>query len=361
MSSYQSRQVSAFRLGTEDIPRRQRFDAMREIIRPLYDALPLSSGPSAGMAFAAYVLDDVAVNRSTFDGHRLARGPEHLRQHDTDHIAARLYVRGRTAGVIGDLPLVMAAGSITLFDRRYEMHGSAEPGTVYGCMLPRDRIDTRVFDRTPALTWAVTSPQGRLLTNALLATWRALPRARPEDAAALAAGLIGLVNGLLSARPEAEQEEARERAALTAMQAFIEKRLHDRNLDVAILCQTFACSRARLYPCSGPAAASSITSEIAACNGVWTSCCERLGPSVGSAPWPPPGGSTIPATSTACSRRASGWRHPTSSRAGATPAPSQACRSPIDRAWRSQSCIAGSPGSSCGLSVGCPFGPDRGS
>jgi len=226
---------------------------MREIVRPLYDVLPANDEPSDGMSFASYGLNDVAVNRATFDRYRLARGARHLRKGETDHIAVRLYVRGRTTAVCGDLPVVMVAGSVTLFDRRYAMHGLAEPGLVYGCLLPRHKIDTSVFNRAPAITWPVTSPQGQLLSNALLTTWRALPRTRAADAEALAAGLIGLVNGLLPA--QVRQEALPDEATLAAMQSFIERHLHEPDLDAAALCRTFACSRARLYrlfrPCGG--------------------------------------------------------------------------------------------------------------
>ena len=77
--------------------------------------------------------------------------------------------------------------------------------------------------------------------------WAELPGGRAEDAKALAAGITGLINGLLTARPNDEAQRTINQATLAATQAFIKRHLHVRNLDAATLCRTFACSRARLY------------------------------------------------------------------------------------------------------------------
>jgi AraC-like DNA-binding protein len=179
--------------------------------------------------------------------HTIDRGPRHLRSGDTDHVTLRVYARGRMAMDIGKLPVVLAPGAVSLFDRRYPMRGHATEQTSLSCMIPRERLDTRRWDRAPALMWSCNAPEGRLLGNALQTVWAELPRARAEDAKAVAAGIAGLINGLLSARPDEEARRRINHAMLATMQAFIERHLDDLALDPATLCRTFACSRARLY------------------------------------------------------------------------------------------------------------------
>jgi AraC-like DNA-binding protein len=187
------------------------------------------------------------LSESTAGAHRLERGPRHLRRGDTDHITLRAYTRGRAIMGISDQSLALAPGTIALLDRRYPTRGHAVESTHISCVIPRDRIDTRPFDRAPALARPLDSPEGRLLGSALLALWAELPRARAEEAKGLAAGLTGLINGLLSARPDEIERRAFDETTLAAMEAFIKRHLHDLDLDAATLCRTFACSRARLY------------------------------------------------------------------------------------------------------------------
>jgi AraC-like DNA-binding protein len=239
--------VPAFRLGPAEIARNQGFEAWHEVTRPLYDTAPLAAEPQFETRLEAYLLDDLVMNRCRFGPHSLARRHHHLRSDDSDHLASRLYTRGQTVQTAGERVVAMAPGAITLVDRRHEMRGRSAAADVIGALIPRRRIDTGWFDKSPAMIWSTDSPQGRLLASATLALWAELPQARAADAAALAAGFTGLISGLLAPRPDAEQRAALDRATLPAMQQFVERHLNDPELDATMLCRAFNCSRARLY------------------------------------------------------------------------------------------------------------------
>jgi len=215
--------------------------------RPFIDTTPRADERRFGFHYEAYALDGLVVCDTATGAHTIDRGRRHLRSGDTDHVTLRVYTRGRMVMDIGKMPVVLAPGAVSLFDRRYPMRGHATEHRALSCMIPRERLDTRRFDRAPALMWSCNAPEGRLLGSALQTLWAELPRARAEDAKGLAAGVAGLINGLLSARPDEEARRSVNQATLAAIQGFIERHLDDLDLDAATLCRTFACSRARLY------------------------------------------------------------------------------------------------------------------
>jgi len=247
VSDRNSQPTPNIRLGRGEVPERLRFEAWREMARPFIDTTPRADERRFEFHYEAYALDGLVVCDTATGAHTIDRGPRHLRSGDTDHVTLRVYTRGRMVMDIGKMPVALAPGAVSLFDRRYGMHGYATDHRAISCMIPRERLDTRPFDRAPALMWSCNAPEGRLLGNALQTLWADLPRARAEAAKGLAAGVTGLINGLLSARPDDEARRSINQATLSAMQAFIKRHLHDRNLDAAILCRTFACLRARLY------------------------------------------------------------------------------------------------------------------
>lgn len=239
--------LPSFRLGPAELPQDLRFEAWHEITRPLYDTAPIAPERWSEASVDVYRLDDVVMNRCRFGPHTLARRRHHLRADDSDHFALRLYTRGQTVQTAAERIVAMAPGAITLVDRRHEMRGRSTAADVIGALIPRRRIDSRWFERAPVMIWSTGSAPGRVLASAALKLWAELPRARAADAAALAAGFTGLINGLLTTRPDEEQRAALDRATLPAMQQFIERHLHDPELGTAMLCRTFHCSRARLY------------------------------------------------------------------------------------------------------------------
>jgi AraC-like DNA-binding protein len=239
--------LPSYRLEQAEIPRGQGFEAWHELTRPLYDTTPLTAERDFRTSVEVYLLDDVVMNRCRFGPHTLARRRHHLRADDSDHFALRVYTRGQTIQTAGERVVAMAPGAITLVDRRHEMLGRSAAADVIGALIPRRRIDTCWFERAPAMIWSTGSAPGRVLASAALNLWAELPRARAADAAALAAGFTGLINGLLTSRPEAERRAALDKATLSAMLHFIERRLDDPDLGAETLCRAFNCSRARLY------------------------------------------------------------------------------------------------------------------
>jgi len=239
--------LAAVRLEVDDLPREHRFAAFREATRPVFDSVPLGDERLFDFSAEAYWLGDVLPLRMAYGPHVRIRSSRQARTDATEQIAVRFHLHGRTAMRVGDYPAVIGTDQVYLYDVRHEMRFEVSAGETLGVGIPYRRLDLAPFKQTPVIVWPVASPKGRILTNAVMTLWHELPGLPSEEAEDLAAGLTGLINGLLASRRTPEEQRTVERAALAAMLAHIDRHLHDLSLDAAALCRRFNCSRSHLY------------------------------------------------------------------------------------------------------------------
>jgi AraC-like DNA-binding protein len=143
----------------------------------------------------------------------------------------------------------MAADRICLQDWAHPYVTVAQSAEQFGVMIPRHRIVARdwVYERQPTMTWMLDSPQGRVLANAWMTLWQSLPHASAADAPTLAAGFLGLLNGLISPGPRDFEDPAMKQAMLPAMKRFLDSRLPDPELGIDHVVQAFRCSRSTAF------------------------------------------------------------------------------------------------------------------
>ena len=238
------------RLGTEQIPLAQRFDAWHEASAPLFDTTCLGDPGTFDAGATCYLVDALVFTRVHFGRMRFNRGAAHLSDGESDCITVQYYRSGSITGRLDDgTPLHMAPDRISVQDFAYAYTGTGETTENFGVVIPRRLLTghDRIYRYSPMFSWSLDSPQGRLLTSSLAAIWRDLPLATRSQSRAIASGFVGLLNGLLSAKPAMEDRGALENAALRAMQDYLRANLLRLDLDVADLCREFHCSRATLY------------------------------------------------------------------------------------------------------------------
>jgi AraC-like DNA-binding protein len=239
------------RLGAEQIPLAQRFDAWHEASAPLFDTTCLGDPGRFDAGATCYLVDSLVFTRVHFGRMRFCRGAAHLSSDgDSDCITVQYYRTGSITGRLDDgTPLHMAPDRISVQDFAYAYTGVGETTENLGVVIPRRLLTghDRVYRYSPMFSWSLDSPQGRLLTSSLAAIWRDLPLATQPQSRAIASGFVGLLNGLLSAKPTMEHRGAMENAGLRAMQDYLRANLLRPDLGVADLCREFHCSRATLY------------------------------------------------------------------------------------------------------------------
>lgn len=83
-----------------------------------------------------------------------------------------------------------------------------------------------------------------MLALAIHALFQQAAEARAEEATVLAAGFVGLVNGLLASQPSPEDSEAVATATARAMKIWLRANLQRPGIGADDLCRHFRCSRA---------------------------------------------------------------------------------------------------------------------
>jgi len=225
------------------------FEQWHEVCRPVFEVEPLGALRSFRAGFEFYEVDGLVFNRTQYAAASYHRTPRHVSAGGSEFFTLQLLLRGREVGESNGNPLLMAPDRIVLRDWSQPHHSFSEAAEQVSVIIPHDRISTRdqLHDREPAASWSVQSPQGMMLANALMSIWRSLPHASASDAPALSSGLLGLINGLLSAKPAPTESRQMQQAILAAMKSFLRQRLWDENLSVDHLLRAFHQSRPTIY------------------------------------------------------------------------------------------------------------------
>ncbi|MCG8526138.1 MAG: helix-turn-helix domain-containing protein, partial [Opitutales bacterium] len=179
-----------------------------------------------------------------------ARDQRRAKQGEADCITLQLPIGGGVErGVTIDQPFTMASDRISVRDWSHPFDTVSQQLEQLALMIPRERVIARDFlhERQPVITWGLRTPQGRVLASAMHTLWETMPSASASDGPALAAGILGLVNGLIApdARPQLAHLSAQ--PLLGAMQRFLDERLSEPTLSADDLMAAFHCSRATIY------------------------------------------------------------------------------------------------------------------
>jgi len=241
--------IPTVRLDPSAIPPGESFGAWREATAPMFDTRPLVDARSASVACTARHVDDLVLCRVHFAAQVFRRGRRHLASGESDGVLIQLYTKGSLCGDVDGDPLLMAPDRITFHDFSLPYTGYAENSASLGIVIPRHRVTAhdRIRARRPMFGWPLTSAKGQLLASALRALWLGLPRAKAEDARPLAAGFVGLVNGLLATEPSPDEAKAVAQATARAMKEYLRANLHRLDIGPDDLCRRFRCSRTTVY------------------------------------------------------------------------------------------------------------------
>jgi AraC-like DNA-binding protein len=150
--------------------------------------------------------------------------------------------------VVGDTIYLANAKGAYLSDlsrEHTEISGAADRFLTY---MPHAAIG---YDPTQDLPWMFvdeTTPAGHMLTDALISLRNQLGHIRESEARALAAGLCGLVKGLmLNAGKDGETRETVKAARLRVLRGFLETNLHKSDLGISDITDNFGVSRSTIF------------------------------------------------------------------------------------------------------------------
>jgi AraC-like DNA-binding protein len=227
-----------------------RFQAWHEMAFPLFDTLPIKNPKTYSGSITTYQVNHLVFTEVSFDIQQFRRTDHHLSQDGSDFLLLQFYQTGQQRGYLDDgSVLINGPGIISLQDFAHSYSAVGQAGKNYGVLIPRHLIQAhdQIYRHHPFISWSVNSPQGRILLSILDAIWQELPHATQADASALTSGLVGLLNGILTPKLDAETCLQVKQATFKAMKNYLITNLDDVNLGIRQLCEKFHCSRATVY------------------------------------------------------------------------------------------------------------------
>lgn len=237
-------------VGGNTVPDDSQFAAWEQATSPLFDSIPLTESQSHACSLTGYLVDQLVFSRTAFDKIRFVRSPRNLSDSSSDCITLQYYATGQIQGSLDNgTPLLMQRDRVSIHDFAHAYSGIGETSDNFGIVIPRHYLTAHddIYRNAPMFSWSLTSPQGRLLISAWRTLWQQFPKMSQAEAPAIAAGFIGLLNGLLASQWSDQHCDQFEKATLKAMQDYIATHLHQPTLNADQLCQTFHCSRATVY------------------------------------------------------------------------------------------------------------------
>ena len=226
------------------------FELWHAACRPVMDISNREPLRRFDAALEFYEVDGLLFNRTRYSAAAFRRTTRHLRSGDNDPLILHMLLRGDENGEVeGGCPLRMDANRIVLHDWAHPFASIAQASEQLCVVIPRERLQgsLHLHARRPVVSWDLHSPSGRILGTALRETWSCLPQATRMDAPALAAGFLGLLDGLLDPSRSEANPQAPDQTLSSAMRTFLETRLANPSLGINDLAAGFRCSRSTIY------------------------------------------------------------------------------------------------------------------
>ncbi|BES70463.1 helix-turn-helix domain-containing protein [Marinobacter nanhaiticus D15-8W] len=241
---------------TDALPASDRFDAWREGVSPLFDAVPETERDVH--AFEARVesfnLNNMFFGKSEFSAHRFRRDAGHASA-ESDHFLVQLYTKGGYEGYNGFHQLQVGPGDISLLDLGQPLATRARASQNLSLVIPRELLLSLVPPHKLACGSVLKgqSPLGRILGSHLLNVWQNVRSASMEELEAINPMLLGAIVGAFAAGVSERNAHGvtLDSAKLETIQRYIQANLSS-ELTPDQLCQHFNCSRARLYRLFAP-------------------------------------------------------------------------------------------------------------
>jgi len=177
------------------------------------------------------------------------RSPEHCAATSDEWIIARLTLSGCYTLQFDDGRQYHAgAGSVLVHDWSVPHEGTSTDYRMLtiGIRRPQLAAARALNTARPVIVWEPKATQARLLAAAISGLHRDLTRLDAASAAALEAGITGLVDGVLCAELGTDPPRRRTPRG-ERIRHYIHAHLRDPDLDAEQLCRRFHCSRATLY------------------------------------------------------------------------------------------------------------------
>lgn len=224
------------------------FEVWQEACRPFLEVSPREPASDFKTRFEFYDVGGLTFNFVQYSAASYRRTSRHLQRTNDDAFVLHLLLHGKEVGVAGrkgGQAFHMAPDRIVLHDWGQTYASTTDASEQISVAIPRHFIERHdlLYRKDPVISWSLSSTPGRLLSSTLIGVWRGLPTLTAQDAPAVAAGFLGLLNGVLG-QPDSLPSD---HASYALMKTWLRQNLANPGLRPADLVKQFPHSRASVY------------------------------------------------------------------------------------------------------------------
>lgn len=237
--------VPAVHFDTDAFEGFERMDALRTFTSGLLQIDPLRDAHAFRDLQSAWRTPEFLATSFFRDAASVTYGPLFLRHTVAfRRVIVRMYRRGRFCVIKRDKVFENRPGFIYLSDAYTGIYTEATEGVTL-------TLDTAACGIAPDGPFHVAIPiesaLGRVIAATLEAMFAALPDCTIHEAQGIARATAALVGEAFGFEGDADARKSRTAARALAIKRFVEQRLTDPSLSIALIQRTFATSRATIY------------------------------------------------------------------------------------------------------------------
>jgi AraC-like DNA-binding protein len=238
-----SHYVDTWHLGAEDSRA-----YWREVIDGTYD-LEGPARPERGYRVQArlWLLEDILATVFRAEANAISRSRALVKRNPSPLVKIRIYCQGHTQIFDEQRSGILGTGAIHFIDNDAPHREVSTDHAHLNLFVPHYLLGYDPSRHAPWFSIGLDTPTGRMIETGLRAAFDEFDRAQADHREALAAGLTGLLRGVLAGGKDSREDSAVASTRMGAMKRFIDAHLGDPDLGGDSLLANFGLSRTTLY------------------------------------------------------------------------------------------------------------------
>lgn len=249
MSMTRTPYIENIGLHLDGVPDEERLDLWADLVRPLFDVSPLSTGAEPPVTCAdAWLLDNLVLTRVAFGSQIFDRNSKHLNADIADCLLLQIYVSGEQQVEVDGDSVPVRAGDLHIQDFSRPFRSRATSARVLGLLVSHERVGYDKGRHPAVMHLPRDSAANCVVKSSILSVFRRLEKTTKAEQTMIAGGLVGLLRGaLFSPTSAAAPSEGFAAARSRAIRQYIAQNLRSDRLTADAVCTRFGLSRTSLY------------------------------------------------------------------------------------------------------------------
>jgi AraC-like DNA-binding protein len=235
------------RFNARDYAPEQAFEVWQQTMQSTYDIARMDDMPFTGSA-DGWLLDDLFVTQSHLPALRFMRDEAKIRSHSGGQYNFMYMAEGGSVCTFDDgVETPFPAGTVAVFDTTRPFSGTGKMSRTLTVGVPRHRLVTAMHGELYIHGMVLDGPLGRLVGDHMSSLVALAPQTPVSDAPVFARTTVQLLAASVASRAETKDEPLYSFAIRHDIVRYVDKNLHQPDLDPDAICAALGLSRAAAY------------------------------------------------------------------------------------------------------------------